>query len=93
MVSIKKQNFLISTQIYSLQECTIMVVWNMVMVGMVGVAMVAEDVAVHGVVLSGDEDEAMVPRRLGIMTTVNMMHHLPHAVSMRVHHIQVSGYG
>jgi hypothetical protein len=49
MVSIKKQNFLISTQIYSLQECTIMVVWNMVMVGMVGVAMVAEDVAVHGV--------------------------------------------
>jgi hypothetical protein len=70
-----------------------MVVWNMVKVGMVGVAMVAEGVAVHGVVLSGDEDEAMVPSRLGIMTMVNMMHHLPHAVSMRVHQIQVSGYG
>jgi hypothetical protein len=60
-------------------------VWNMVMVGMVDVAMGTEGVAVHGVVLSGDEDEDMVPNQLGITTMVNMMHHLPHVVSMRVH--------
>jgi hypothetical protein len=63
-----------------------MVVWNMVMVGMVDVVMVAEGVAVHGVVLSADEDAAMLPSRLGIMTMVNMMHHLlPHVVSMQEH--------
>jgi hypothetical protein len=61
----------------------------MVMVMMVDVAMVAEGVAVHGVVLSGDEDVAMVPSRLGIMTMVNMMPHLPHAVSMREHKFDV----
>jgi hypothetical protein len=61
----------------------------MVMVMMVDVAMVAEGVAVHGVVLSGDEDLAMVPSRLGIMTMVNMMHHLPHVVRMREHEFDV----
>lgn len=63
----------------------------MVMVGMVDVDMVAEGVAVQGVVVSGDEDEAMVPNRLGTMTMVNMMHHrLLHVVSVHVHEIQVS---
>lgn len=59
----------------------------MVMVGMEDVAMVAEGVAVQGVVLSGDGDEAMVPSRLGTTTMVNMMHHLPHVVSMQAHEI------
>jgi hypothetical protein len=64
------------------EECT-MGVWNMVMVGMVDVVMVAEGVAVHGVVLSADEDAAMLPSRLGIMTMVNMMHHLlPHVAKV-----------
>lgn len=58
-----------------------------VMVGTVDVAMVAEAVAlvVAEVVVSGDEDgEAMVPSQLGTMTMVNMMHHLPHVVSMQL---------
>jgi len=53
----------------------------MSMVGIVGVA-----------VLSGDVDVAMVPSQLGMTTMVNMMHHLPHVVSLQVHQIQVSGY-
>ena len=59
-------------------------VWNMVMIGMVGVAMVEEGVAVQGGVLFGDEDEAMVCSQLGTMTMVNMMLNLPHVVSMQV---------
>lgn len=53
-------------------------VWNMVMVGMVDVAMVEEGVAVEGDVVFGDEDEAMVPSRLGTMIMLNMMRYLPH---------------
>ena len=56
----------------------------MVMIGMVGVAMVEEGVAVQGGVLFGDEDEAMVCSQLGTMTMVNMMLNLPHVVSMQV---------
>ena len=60
-------------------------VWNiMEMVGIVDVAMVAEDVDVdvEGAVLSEGEEEAMVVRLLVMMTTVNLMHHLPHVVSL-----------
>lgn len=60
-----------------LEEFT-MGVWNMVMVGMVGVAMVEEGVAVQEGVVFGEGDEAMVPSPLGIMTMVNMTRHLPH---------------
>lgn len=53
----------------------------MVMVGMVDVAMVAEDVVVQGAVVSGDEDEPMVASQLGTMTMVNMTHSLVLVVS------------
>ncbi|RDX73109.1 hypothetical protein CR513_47325 [Mucuna pruriens] len=51
-------------------------VWNMVMVGILDVAMVEGGVAVEGGVVFGDEDEAMVPSQVGTMTMVNMMRHL-----------------
>ena len=64
-------------------------VWNMVMVGMVDVAMVEEGVVVQGGMLFGDEDEdeAMVCSQLVTMTMVNMMLHLHHVVSMQVYKI------